>query len=1376
MKMVVNRLMSKMYKIARLGLVIWIACLVSNLSGQENASFRYLSKKDGLSQTSVFCISQDSTGLMWFGTRDGLNKYDGYQFKVYKKEGEPNSIASNDIQTLYFDSQKNELWIGTNAGLSKYRSKTDDFLSFFHSSYDTSSISNNYIRQIIRDTKGQLWVGTANGLNLLDEKTNTFKRFYFKDPFTKNNEVSDVEALLVDNVGSLWVGTASGMYNLSAKKKEDFTIDRIDPLIEQQLSDTHIKNILEDDKGNFWIGTFKGGINYWDKKNKSVTVFRNKENDPVSLSHNNVRSMCLDEKGNLWVGTFDGLNYLEKGKTSFERFEKASFGKPGLSHNSIRSVFIDRRGSLWLGTFYGGINHMDENYNQFINIKHAPQENVLSSNIVSSFAEDVNENIYIGTEGGGLNFYSNKTKKFENYQFQPNIQNSLSGNNVKELLLDGDELWIGTFQAGLNVFNTKTKQFKHFKNTKNVNALSNNNVYALHKDAFLLWIGTYGGGIDILDLKEKKFYNFKHKSSDVNSISSDLTRVILKTKGKQFWIGTEKGLNKIYLNAVGFPERFEVFLADEKIYSLHEDNQGIIWVGTFTNGIYRFNSNKNTFEHYTDVDGLAGNSVFGILEAEDGVLWLSTNNGLSKFNTKASTFTNYNYSNGLENSEYNFNAYYKTESGDFLFGGINGFTQFDPRDIQPNEFIPPVIFTELRKNNQLIRVGDDSDLLKANINETESLTFDYNQANFSVGFAALDYFSPENNHYAFMLEGIDNDWNYSVGKTDATYTIQREGEYTFRLKGGNSNGLWNPNERRLYIKVLPPPWRTWWAYLIYLGIIGLIGFGILRFIRLRHSLQLEQIAKQQQEELNEVKLRFFTNITHEFRTPLTLILGPLKDLMASEQHSEQVDKRLSLIHRNTQRLLNLVNQVLTFRKLATDHEPLNIESNNLIEFLREIFLPFQESAHLRNIHYSFKTDEETIAVWYDQDKLEKVFFNLLSNAFKFTPDGGEIVMSISQNERYVEIKVIDDGVGVDSTDKEQIFKRFYEKSDSSRSAIKGTGIGLAISKQMVELHHGKIFVENSLHTPSGQGATFVVQIPKGNSHFDKSNISEVSSPESISNYQPIINNHDNNFFNDNKEERAVDENAPLLLIVEDNQEILNYIEHIFSKKYRISTAKNGKIGIEKAKKELPTLIISDVMMPEMDGITFCGKVKSNLEISHIPVILLTARTASLFKIEGLKIGADDYITKPFNPEELQLRVQNMIQARQEVRDKFARVLSFDPKEITITSADEVFLEKALRIVEDEMENYGFNVEQFAFKLAVSRPLLFTKLKALTGQTPNNFIKTIRLKRATQLIKTKKLNISEIAHKVGFKDPKYFRKCFKAQFNMSPSDFELADID
>lgn len=1343
-------------RLSVLGLFLFVLLRLNCQLKAQPTTFSYFSKKDGLSQSSVFAIAQDEVGFLWFGTKDGLNRYDGKQFKVYKNDTFPNSLVANDIRTIFVDKTDHTLWIGTTTGLSKYNPSTDDFTNFLHDATDSTSLSQNVIRTIFRDSKGRLWVGTSNGLNLWNKNTNQFSRFYFKNESGIESSL-DVKTILEDHLGQLWFGTADGLFQLTDQLPYSFK--RIDKSPKLQLSDTYIKTMVEDKNYNIWIGTNKAGLHAWNPLTQKLILFQSNPKKTNTLSHNKIRTLCLDPKGGIWIGTFDGLNYLNQ-DTVFTKFGKKQNETSGLSDKSIHSLLIDQQGSLWVGTYYGGINQLNKNNNRFFNFHRTQQKNALSADIISSFAEDHHGNIWIGTEGGGLNFYDQSTDQFTSYQNQQEKANTISGNNVKKVLLDSDTLWIGIFQGGLNIFNIKNKKFTILKhNPNNKNSLSHNNVYNLHKEDQLLWILTYGGGLDILDLRKMVFHHFQNNAGDSQSLSSNLTRTFLKTSHHQFWIGTDKGLNKVFLDQQGFPKRMETILPNEKIYSLQEDSHHHIWIGTFSNGLYELDPKTNNLHHFTMQDGLPGNAILGILEPNQNELWLSTNNGLSKLNTKQKIFTNYNIFNGLHNSEYNFNAYYQTQSGDLLFGGMNGFTRFNPKTIKQNDFIPPIVFTDLRQNNQSVTIKEKGSILKQNINETQELEFKYNEANFTIQFAALDYSSPQNNRYAYRLDGFDKDWNYTIGETEATYTIQRDGEYIFQLKAANSDGLWSPQERQIKILVLPPLYRSWWAYLIYFLILISLAYGLVRFIRLRHKLQLELISKKQQKDLHEAKLRFFTNITHEFRTPLTLVLGPINELLSKKNNPPETRNQLTLIQRNAKRLLMLVNQILTFRKLDSDHEPLKIIHENMVPFLKEIFLLFKESAQLHQMDYRFETQSDQIFAWFDPDKIERVFFNLLANAFKFTPDGGKITMVIQEINDKIEIKIIDNGPGIDPELKALVFERFYKKANSHPLTPQGSGIGLAICKQMIDLHKGHIFVE----TTTTQGATFVVHLLKGKSHFNDSDVIQVIHPKSpLSNFnlveRPPI----------EIPEAAINLNTTKILIVEDNLEIRDYIQQIFNQDYHTFLAKNGKEALDITKHINPDIIVSDVMMPIMDGITFCQKLKSDIEISHIPIVLLTARTADIFKIEGLQMGADDYLTKPFNPEELRLRIQNILATRQKLKEHFAQASSLPEKDLNITSVDEKFLIKAYQIVEKNIGNELFNVLLFASELAVSRALLFTKLKALTGQTPNNFIKDIRLKYAAKLLATNKLNVSEVADRVGFKDPKYFRKCFIEKFGVSPS--------
>ncbi|MEL7534438.1 MAG: hybrid sensor histidine kinase/response regulator transcription factor, partial [Bacteroidota bacterium] len=660
--------------------------------------------------------------------------------------------------------------------------------------------------------------------------------------------------------------------------------------------------------------------------------------------------------------------------------------------------------------------------------------------------------------------------------------------------------------------------------------------------------------------------------------------------------------------------------------------------------------------------------------------------------------------------------------------------------------------------NQNVEVKPQG-LLSRSLNHTESLHFGHKEANFTLQFSALDYSNPQGNQYAFRMDGIDNDWQYHVGQQSATYTIQQEGEYIFHLKGANNEGIWNPVERQIRIVVNPPPWRTWWAYLLYIISLGLIVFAIIRFVRLRHSYQLEKITKQKQEEAYQMKLRFFTNITHEFRTPLTLIIGPLQDLLDTHELSAKVQKQLFAVERNAQRLLSLVNQLLDFRKLEAEHRQVEAAQGNFVRFLREVYLSFLGLAQRQDISYQFDTDAEEYILWYDRDKMEKVFYNLLSNAFKFTPAGGQISVIIRPKGGKLEVKITDTGPGIAPELHEQIFERFFERSAKQQNTD-GIGIGLAYTRQLLELHSAQIEIESDGKT----GSTFLIRIPMGKKHFNPQDLlNDFRNSEDSSHYATLTPAP-------TKVPKTQTASGAKLLVVEDNPEVRAYIEQIFEGEYRLLFAENGVEGYTLAREQLPDLIISDVMMPKMDGISFCTQIKTDLNTSHIPVLLLTARTAMIFRIEGLETGADDYITKPFSSHELRLKVRNQLKVRHLLWDRFARTRDFNPKEVSVTTADERFLSNLMDTCEKQLGNPDFNMESFADELAVSRPLLFSKVKALTGQTPNNFLKSIRLKRAVQLLEKGGLGISEIAYLVGFRDPRYFSKVFQKEHKMTPTEY------
>lgn len=998
-------------------LLLILCSLLNTILAQEQTRFRHIDRKDGLSQRSVFTIAQDKDGFMWFGTRDGLNKYDGYHFTVYRnEENNDSSLIFNDVRVLYFDENVNKLWVGTVNGLSRYSPENDAFTNY--------SLCQNSRQQepvevcdIYSDKDARLWVATKKGVFLKKYDETSFTRII---PQSRGKPYPVVNSILQDRKDRLWFGSDRGLF-LVEEGKEGFlltaAVDRYSYL--DTFSPMKIETLSEDSLGNIWIGTRDHGIIQWETQSDQLFEYRYDKANPRSISDNRVKTSLVDQEGNLWVGTFFGLNKFISPEEGFQRFIDDDFIYDDLSNNSVRDLFADRQGGIWAGTYYGGVSYLDKGTNLFSVYRKSPDENSISANIVSSFAENEEGLMYIGTEGGGLNIWDRKKNRFESLQ----VSNSgISGNGVKTLLWDKEKLWIGTFQEGLNIFDPKSREFTVLRHSpNNPHTISHNNIYGLLKEENLMWMATYGGGLDLYDIQADTFSHFRYSPEDSTSISSDLVRGVFRDQDQAMWVSTEHGANRVETDDLG-KLRFKHYFENIPVYVIHSDQPGEVWFGTFGEGLFRLDKKNGEIIQFTRQDGLAGNTVFGILADNNKNLWLSTDKGISCLKRDNHSFLNYSIAYGLVETEFNFNGYFQSSGGEFFFGGINGFTQFDPREIKQSSHIPSVVFTGLHAFGTDIVPGNSEGILDKPLNLVDEITFPYHKAIFTISFAALDYTNPLHNKYAYKLEDIDPQWNYRIGTPSATYTLQRPGTYTFRLKASNSKDIWNPEERVLKITVLPPPWKTWWAYTLYVLLAGLVIYSFYRFIQLRHSYQLEQVKRMEREELHEMKIRFFTNITHEIRTPLTLILGPLEDLISRLNHEAETRKSLASIQKNARHLLNLVNQLLEFRKLEKDHLSLEITREDFIPFLKEIFFFFQDVARLRNISFLFESDSENIILWFDRDKIEKVLFNLLSNAFKFTPDGGNITLSVREDTNTVTLSIEDDGVGINPDSADQIFK------------------------------------------------------------------------------------------------------------------------------------------------------------------------------------------------------------------------------------------------------------------------------------------------------------------------------------------------------------------
>lgn len=1391
-------------------LLTWVLILAqgSALLGQhyntlDNIKFEQLS--EGLSEKSVTCILQDQKGFMWFGTRNGLNRYDGVEFKIYEfVYGDSTSLSGNFINSLVEDSVGN-IWVGTlDAGLNLYDRERDIFIRYQPKAGDPDALSDNWISDLYSDSKNNLWVGTEKeGLDLLEPGSKKFQHFKSDPKNTSGLSNNHIRVIFEDAKSNLWVGTYGGGLDLFDRKKNKFIHHRHDPEDENSISSNYLYSCLKDSQGNTWVGT-REGLNLLVETKEGYHFKRYKPNikDPTGLIHNIVLSIAEDNLGRLWIGMENGaLTIYDKSTQTFNNFWPDPLDPTSIGSNSIWCVYKDKMGTIWIGARNRGINKWDQYHTKFVHHILPPSgDHKLANNDVLCFVEDEKGNLWIGTDGGGLNYLDRATNKYTHYVHDPKDPQSLSSNSVISLELDSHgDLWIGTWEGGLNRFNKKTGTFHHYYNDpNNPKSLGSNYVFSIFEDSsHKLWVSAFYEGLDLYDRETDSFIHYRRDATNPKSIGHNRVFTMFEDSRKNMWIGSEGG-GLIHMQKD--PDGQPVFtsyrynpddpssLSSNLINAIYEDSRHNLWIGTWA-GLNRFDYQTRTFKAFRKEDGLADNVVYGMIEDGDGNFWVSTNQGISKFDPVKIKVENYNTADGLQAQEFIRGSFLKSKSGEFFFGGVNGFNSFFPKAILSNPNVPPVYITNFWIYNDLMKPGIPNSPLESNITETKKIVLPYTQNEFSFEFAALNYSQAFKNRYSYYLEGYDKTWHDAGTQRKASYAKVPPGEYTFSVKATNNDGVWNEKGTVLKIIVNPPWWKTWWAYTIYaVAVIALFLWyrkNLINRERLRNDLKLEHLELTKMQEMDRLKSYFFANISHEFRTPLTLILSPIRDMVTGNFRGD-IKKQYQMVIRNGERLLRLINQLLDLSKLGAGSMKLKTSRLDIVQFLKPIVSAFDSYAQKSHLKFSFEHPAEPVWVYFDTDKFEKIITNLLSNAFKFTREG-EIKLSVTviglphdkltqrlDLNNKVEIAVTDSGAGIPQEYIDSIFDHFYQVAHHSNS--EGSGIGLSLTKELVELHKGKIVVESV----EGKGSTFKVLFLLGKDHIKESEIDETDGPIS-ENHRTVTGLDQITPISVSVPSQAVEdpnENAlPRLLIVEDNSDMRTYIKQSLEGNFVISESADGKDGLRKGMEIIPDLIISDVMMPGMDGVTLCKTFKTNIYTSHIPIILLTAKADLESKMEGLETGADEYLSKPFNSYELQVRARNLVRSREILRERFteSKKLVLEPKEISITSLDEKFLKNVLQVIEKNMGDSEFRVETLGKELQMDHMAVYRKIKALTGQTAVEFIRIIRLKRAAQLLRQQKLTVAEVTYNVGFNDLQYFRTCFKKQFGVTPSEY-VAKVD
>ncbi|QQS35973.1 MAG: response regulator [Ignavibacteriales bacterium] len=1379
-------------------------------------NFRHLTINDGLSQNAVFAILQDSKGFMWFGTTDGLNRYDGYSFKVFNHNPfDTTTVSSNNISFLFEDS-RGLIWIGTReADVSIYNQRDGSYNRIKLNSVKNKNF-NSEITSIVEDADSNIWISTNNNglykVSPVKESRVENPQWFFKVSKIESGIGSNkIYSLLVDSKGILWAGTESNLCKYDRTKNAfiRYFINSKNPSAPNDPSDNSIPSIYEDSKGNFWLGTLSGLV-LFDREKESYKTFPH-HFDVYRYGWGVIGNIIEDSHGKLWLGTAAELMIFDTKTKSYNYIRNDPFDAKSLSYNLVSGLCMDKTGIVWVGTAGGGINIYDPKANRFSTYvrKKEPDSRVTGFSI-RSIIEDDEENIWISTEV--LYKWNRATGEFKSFEKSSYDIEAFGNTGGFSMINSSDgKLWICSTE-GLFRHDPQQGKIRLYKHTINdESGLPQKNVSAVIEDSKKrIWVTTESYLCRLTDQEKGIFKKYKlqkeHRESNEN-----IRSVIHEDFQNNIWIGTKRGL--IHFNSKN--ESMTLYSTDASdSQSLNENNiksicadpyepEKYLWIGTGGGGLNKLDIETKKFTHFTEENGLPNNVVYGILSDSKGNLWLSTNKGLSRFNIKTKSFRNFNVSDGLQSNEFNTGAFYKSKKEEFFFGGINGLNYFYPDSIKENPFKPEIVLTGFKILNTSSSNEKENSIQK-NISEIKQINLSHDDNFIQLEFAALDYSAPEKNQYAYILENFNNEWIRSGTVRTATYTNLSPGEYVFRVKGSNNDGVWNEQGISITIIVTPPWWSTWWAYILY-GLIFLSGlYGIRQYelnrINLKNQLKIEKVETDSLRNLDQVKSHFFANISHEFRTPLTLILGQIESVMSSDVDTKEKGK-LQVANRNARRLLTLINQLLDLSKLEAGSMELNSEQHNIVSFLKSLFYSFESMAEEKNILIRFESECENIQLTFDPDKMEKIFFNLISNAFKFTHAKGEIKVSLivrhaefisassikweipkqarlpvgqvrdDNTKDYVEISIKDNGIGIPADRLPHIFDRFYQVDNSATREHEGTGIGLALTKELVELHKGTITVNSEV----GKGTEFIITLPvcDTKSKEEKSvelslhktsaeiTLEDVSLPDSVLSQTDDI------------QSPTTQSQQEIILIAEDNTDVRTYIREQLGDQYKICEAMNGEEALLIAQKEIPDLIITDVMMPKKDGYQLSKEIRHDEKTSHIPIIMLTAKAGLDDKIEGLETGIDDYLTKPFSAKELRVRVKNLIYQRARLRKKFSTIRVIKPSEVSTNSVDKIFLEKVTKTIETKFEEEEFGVEILAEEINMSVSQLTRKLNALIDQPPGQLIRSFRLQRAADLLKQNAGTVAEICYKVGFNDQAYFSRAFKKQFGVSPSEYRTS---
>lgn len=1329
-----------------LSLVLLMLCQVALGLDRKNFKIDYLNISSGLSINYVSEIITDKNGLKWFATKNGVNRFDGVNFKHFFPSERYQELLNENIKVLALDLNGN-IWVGTESGgLSKYNVKEDTFTNYNHllTGKEKSFLS---IRSLCQDKYGHIWVASSHGVFIID-----IEQEQVAFSFTHLNDILHIAK---DATGdTIWMAAGKKIYKYTASTKtiSEIPSDQIGWIMEL---------FFDKSRNNLLIGTGKG-LYELSSSSKGIRKLTYQNNEISSIN-----AINIDKAGRVWIGSWQrGLYVSNPARTKFYKFSLLPADQVNKNYELITDIHIDDNQQIWIASGFAGVIKLIPQRN-FKNYMNMPKQHIgLPDNNIQNIHKDRDGNLWCGTRGNGLG-YSKNGKTFT-------LLPDTDGEVVSCFTEVNNKIIVG-YDKGLLIYNLK----EPFKKPYHIGSKKLRKVRALYVDTQKrLWIGTQLDGLASISLDALAentpldkivFYKSTEQTTNTNLKSARITAIDEDQDGN-IWIATYRGIHKYdykKTSFINYTKHITPISSSLIIHSLYTKEEGKIWVG-FSDGLMEFACNESSFtllKHYTKADGLDNNFISAITKDGQGNLWLGHSKGIAYIPANTSNIYNFGEEEGVEISPINPNAIYN-DSNQIYFGGENGLVTFAPQFVDISTSQPKVNFTDLFIDNQYIQVGDTVNgniILKHNPSYTSHINLTHKEKVVELSFVANDHLGNKNLHYYYRLAGMSDEWVNNRNFNNISFRNLPSGDYTLEVRASRDK-IHFGDITAIRLSVAPAPWASTWAYMVYLCLFILILYIIIRNVvkqtQLRANIKMAKMEKEKEHELAEDKLRFFTNISHELRTPLTLILSPLSEILHQHPINSDTRSKLSYIDKNANRLLTLINQLLDFRKAETGNLNVQVSSSNFVSFAEKVFQSFKGHAESSEIIYTFDTEESDIAVTFDKDKMETVLSNLLFNAFKHTPKQGYISLSVSTHDNDCYIAIKDSGKGIPEKYHKHIFSRFFQIQQSETANMAGSGIGLSLSKKIVELHHGTIEVRNN------KGAEFIVKIPLGDKHFDANQFeAEQLGNTTTENTAPLSDLLES-------EEPA----KASLLIIDDNNDIRSYLKELFEKDYNVITAEDGKAGLEITRKKLPDLVVSDVMMPEMDGLEFCQEVKSDMTTSHIPIILLTAKASTQHELEGLQTGADDYVRKPFDSRVIQSRVETLLNNRKNVQSYFANKIRFEPniqppEENKSLSLEEDFIEKAIKFIEENIDNDKLNVEFLSDEFCMSQSTLYRKIKSLTGLSSVSFIRSIRLKKAAELILNEDLKFSAVAYMVGFNDYKYFKRAFTKEYGMTPTEYK-----